>query len=151
MAPSSCRRAPAWASIWMPASFRSTGSRTTVEDMREDIVGRQIAAMSAAGLDALVSCSPESFAHLTGFVVPSQPLIRHRHAMVVVAASADRGILIVDMEETTVRGREPKTPTFVWAEFSDDCMAVLARMLAGMGLAHAKIGIETDYLPAGDM
>jgi Xaa-Pro aminopeptidase len=119
--------------------------------MREDIIDRQIAAMSAAGLDALISCSPESFAHLTGFVVPSQPLIRHRHAMVVITASADRGILIVDMEETTVRGREPETPTFVWAEFSDDCMQVLARMLAGMGLSRSKIGIETDYLPAGDM
>jgi Xaa-Pro aminopeptidase len=107
--------------------------------------------MSAAGLDAIISCSPESFAHLAGFVVPSQPLIRHRHAMVVITASADRGLLIVDMEETTVRGREPKTPTFVWAEFSDDCMQALARMLAGMGLSRSRIGIEMDYLPAGDM
>jgi ectoine hydrolase len=119
--------------------------------MRKDIIERQVAVMKATGLDALISCSPENFAYATGFVVPSQPLIRHRHAMVVATANGSCGILGVDMEATMIRKREPQVPTYIWAEFTDDSMQVLARMLSEMGLSQSKIGIEMDYLPTGDM
>lgn len=119
--------------------------------MRQEIVDRQVKAMKAEGLDALVSCAPESFAYLTGFVVPSQPLIRHRHAMVIVTAGGRAEIFAVDMEATTIRRREPDTPARIWAEFTDSAMAVLADQLKGLGLAGAKVGIEMDYLPAGDL
>jgi len=118
--------------------------------MRKEIVARQVQAMRSAGLDAMVSCSPENFAYLTGFVVPSQPLIRHRHAMAIVTADARTALFGVDMEATTIRRREPDTPTRIWAEFTDDAMAVLAGQLQELGLANARIGIEMDYLPAGD-
>ncbi|HEV2551592.1 MAG TPA: Xaa-Pro peptidase family protein [Stellaceae bacterium] len=107
--------------------------------------------MKQHGLDAMISCSPENFAYAAGFVVPSQPLIRHRHAMVVLTADGDVAILAVDMEATTVRRHEPDTKTQIWAEFTDDCMAVLARLLKEMKLERAAIGIEMDYLPASDM
>ncbi|MBI4195119.1 MAG: aminopeptidase P family protein [Betaproteobacteria bacterium] len=119
--------------------------------MRKEIVDRQVKAMREAGLDAMISCSPENFAYLTGFVVPSQPLIRHRHAMVIVSADGRSEIFGVDMEATTIRRRAPDTPVRIWAEFSDSAMAVLADQLKGMGLAAATIGIEMDYLPAGDL
>jgi Xaa-Pro aminopeptidase len=106
--------------------------------------------MKAAGLDAMISCSPENFAYLTGFVVPSQPLIRHRHAMVIVTADAKTAIFGVDMEASTIERREPDTPRRIWAEFTDSAMLVLADQLRGLGLARARIGIEMDYLPAGD-
>ena len=118
--------------------------------MRKEIVDRQVAAMKAAHLDAMISCSPENFAYLTGFVVPSQPLIRHRHAMVIVTADGKTAIFAVDMEATTIRRREPDTPATIWAEFTDKAMAVLAGQLKGLGLQSARIGIETDYLPAAD-
>ena len=118
--------------------------------MRKEIVDRQVQAMKASGLDAMISCSPENFAYLTGFVVPSQPLIRHRHAMVIVTADGRTAIFGVDMEATTIRRREPDTPARIWAEFTDSAMAVLADQLQGLGLAGARIGIEMDYLPAGD-
>ncbi len=118
--------------------------------MRQEIVTRQMKAMQAAGLDAMISCSPESFAHLAGFVVPSQPLIRHRHAMVIVTADARTAIVAVDMEATTIKRGEPDTPARIWAEFTDNAMDVLADQLKGLGLAAAKIGIEMDYLPARD-
>jgi Xaa-Pro aminopeptidase len=118
--------------------------------MRKEIIGRQVKAMQASGLDAMISCSPENFAYLTGFVVPSQPLIRHRHAMVIVTADGNPAIFGVDMEATTIRRREPDTPRRIWAEFTDSAMSVLADQLKGMGLESAKIGIEMDYLPAGD-
>lgn len=119
--------------------------------MRKEIIERQIAAMKVDNFDALISCSPENFAYATGFVVPSQPLIRHRHAMVVLTADGRCGIFGVDMEATTIRKREPQVPNCIWAEFTDDSMQVLARMLKEMGLARSRIGIEMDYLPAGDM
>jgi Xaa-Pro aminopeptidase len=118
--------------------------------MRKEIVDRQVAAMKAAHLDAMISCSPENFAYLTGFVVPSQPLIRHRHAMVIVTADGKTAVFGVDMEATTIRRREPDTPARIWAEFTDSAMAVLADQLKGLGLESARIGIEMDYLPAGD-
>lgn len=119
--------------------------------MRSEIVSRQTLAMKEGGLDAMISCSPENFAYLAGFVVPSQPLIRHRHAMVIVTAAGGTAIFGVDMEASTIRRREPDTPTRIWAEFTDSAMAVLADQLRGLGLAAAKIGIEMDYLPAGDL
>ncbi|MDB5903055.1 MAG: peptidase [Betaproteobacteria bacterium] len=118
--------------------------------MRKEIVDRQVAAMKAAGLDAMISCSPENFAYLTGFVVPSQPLIRHRHAMVIVTADAKTAIFGVDMEASTIERREPDTPSRIWAEFTDSAMLVLADQLKGLGLARSRVGIEMDYLPAGD-
>ena len=119
--------------------------------MRPEIVAKQVKAVQSAGLDAMISCSPENFAYLTGFVVPSQPLIRHRHAMVIVTADGKTAIFGVDMEATTIKRREPNTPSRIWAEFTDSAMAVLASQLKELGLASARIGIEMDYLPAGDL
>jgi Xaa-Pro dipeptidase len=118
--------------------------------MRKEILVKQSEAMVKRGWDAIVSCSPENFAYATGFVVPSQPLLRHRHAMVIVKADASGSIFAVDMEATTVARNDPASPVVIWKEFSDDPMQVLADHLRTLGLARSKIGIELDYLPAGD-
>jgi Xaa-Pro dipeptidase len=119
--------------------------------MRSEIIRRQIEAMKAKGLDAMIACSPENFAYVTGFVVPSQPLMRHRHAMAIVPAGGAPALFGVDMEASTIARKAPGVPTTIWGEFTDDPMAVLADQLAGLGLAKARVGIEMDYLPAGDM
>lgn len=118
--------------------------------MRAEIVAKQVKAMSERGLDAIISCSPENFAYATGFVVPSQPLIRHRHAMAIVTADGGQALFGVDMEASTIRRHQPDVPTTIWAEFSDDPMQVLAGQLKGLGLESGNIAIELDYLPAGD-
>ena len=118
--------------------------------MRPDILTRVTAAAKQHGVDAFVTCSPENFGYLTGFIVPSQPLMRHRHAMAIVTASGESAILGVDMEATTIGRRAPATRTKIWAEFEDNCIASLAELLREMGLASARIGIELDYLPASD-
>ena len=118
--------------------------------MREEILSRQAAAMREQGIDAIVSCSPDNFSYAAGFVVPSQPLLRHRHAMAVVSADAALNLFVVDMEESTVVREAPGVPLTIWKEFSDDAMSVLATMLGGLGLSGGRIGIEMDYLPAGD-
>lgn len=119
--------------------------------MRSDILAQQAKAMAESGLDAIISCSPENFAYTTGFVVPSQSLIRHRHAMAIAAADGTAALFAVDMEASTIARHANGTPTRIWAEFSDDPMAVLADQLTELGLADSRIGIETDYLPASDM
>ena len=119
--------------------------------MRDDIVARTRAAMDQAGLDAIIAISPENFAYLTGFVVPSQADLRWRHAAAVLTADGGEAILCVDMEETTVRARAGETEIRVWGEFTDDSMAVLADLLRDLGLDAARIGTEFDYLPAGDL
>lgn len=118
--------------------------------MRKAITEKIVRVLKAEGLDAVVTSSPENFAYLTGFVVPTQPLIRHRHAMAVLTASGEESLFGVDMEATTIAGKAPGTPLTVWREFHDDPMEVLAGMLTGAGLAEAAIGLEMDYLPAGD-
>ena len=118
--------------------------------MRHEIISRQIPAIAASKLDAMLSCSPENFVYVTGFVVPSQPLMRHRHAMTVVTVEGNAALFGVDMEESTIRAKEPDTTLSVWAEFTDDPMQVLADLLQDLGLARSRIGIELGYLPAAD-
>ena len=119
--------------------------------MRQDVIARQAAAMRDAGLDALVSISPENFAYVTGFLSPTQPLMRWRHAMALVTADGRAALIVVDMEASTIRAKAPAgTEIAVWHEFKFDAVAVLAELLRKHGLTKARIGIEMDYLPAGD-
>src|SRR5262245_15437763 len=73
--------------------------------MRHDVIDRQVRAMKAAQLDAIVSCSPENFAYVTGFMSPTQPLMRWRHAMAVVTVDGKVALAVVDMEATTIRAK----------------------------------------------
>ncbi len=119
--------------------------------MRQDVIARLIRAMEQAGLDAVVAVSPENFAYVTGFLSPTQPLMRWRHAAAAVTADGRRALMSVDMEASTIRAKAPPgTEIAVWHEFKFDAMEVLAGLLNRLGLGTARIGIETDYLPAGD-
>lgn len=118
--------------------------------MRQVIIDRLVKTMGDHGFDAVVCLSPENFAYVSGFVIPSQPLMRWRHAAVVVTAEGECAYLTVDMEESTVRSRVGDATVRVWGEFTDKPMQVLAGLLTDMGLAKAAIGTEMDYLPAGD-
>jgi Xaa-Pro dipeptidase len=119
--------------------------------MRLDVIARQVRAMKDAGLDALLSVSPENFAYVTGFLSPTQPLMRWRHAMALVTADGAVALVVVDMEASTIRAKSPPgTDIAVWREFKFDAMRVLADVLRKYGLADGRVGIEMDYLPAGD-
>src|SRR5580698_5355201 len=105
--------------------------------MQREIVTRLAKALSASGLDAVVVVSPENFVYVSGFVVPSQSLMRWRHAAYVVTASGQCAILVVDMEETTTRAKACGVPVRSWGEFTDRPMSVLAGLLSELGLAGA--------------
>jgi Xaa-Pro dipeptidase len=119
--------------------------------MNQDIVEKCMEALDDHDLDAIVAMSPENFAYVVGVVVPSQPVLRWRHAAAVVTRDGRRSILTVDMEATTVMDLQPDEDVHVWQEFQENAMPVFADLLRGLGLASARIGLETDYVPARDM
>ena len=96
------------------------------------------------GLDAIVATSPENFAYIAGFVVPSHHVLRWRHSMLVIRPDAQASAFTVDMEETTVAGRLPDLPLRSWGEFTDSAMEVFADMLRDLSLTRGTIAIETD-------
>src|SRR5215831_3447964 len=153
MARSNCQRGTEWASPPMKPRLPAIAStRPTDKSMREDVIARQARAMKGAGFDAVLSMSPENFAYVTGFVSPTAPLMRWRHAMALVTADAATALVVVDMEANTIRSRAPVgTEIAIWREFKFDAMQVLADLMRKRGLAQARIGIEMDYLPAGDL
>src|SRR5579871_3963188 len=117
--------------------------------MRQEVIARIVHAMLDVGLDAIVAVSPENFAYVTGFLSPTQPLMRWRHAMALVTADGKVALVVVDMEANTIRARAPAgTEIAVWREFKFDAMAVLADLLRKHGLGKSRIGTELDYLPA---
>jgi Xaa-Pro dipeptidase len=119
--------------------------------MNRDIVDKCVAAMAEEDLDGLIAMSPENFAYVAGFIVPSQPVLRWRHAAVVVTRDGRTALYTVDMEASTVRSLEPEADVRVWEEFAGDAMPVLATLLTDLGLDRARVGLETNYLPARDM
>ena len=118
--------------------------------MQIEVVRRITTDLSNRGLDAIVTTSPESFSYLNGFPVPSQALLRHRHAISILSADGVLSLLIVDMEEATVRALSPDTPLAVWREFSESAMKRLADELRSRGLDAGRIGLEFKYLSTGD-
>lgn len=111
------------------------------------VLDRLRAAVSAAGLDAVLCLSPENVAYTAGFVVPSQPLMRWRHAAALLTADGKLAMVCVDMEETTVRSARPDLEVRSWAEFGGSAMATIASLLSDAGLGAARVGVEVGYLP----
>src|SRR5437868_7441896 len=103
--------------------------------MRRDVIAHQACAMNDAGLDAVLSISPENFAYVTGFLSPTAPLMRWRHAMALVTADGTVALVVVDMESSTIRAKAPGTEIAVWREFAFDAMSVLAELPRKHGLA----------------
>jgi len=116
--------------------------------MTTEIISKLAGAVRAENWEAVVCLSPENIAYGAGFVVPSQTLMRWRHAALVI--TADGGVLMVcvDMEEATVRAARPDWEVRTWAEFTENAMIVLGKALADLGLDRSRIGVELDYLPA---
>ena len=52
--------------------------------MNQDTLEMMAGVARDNGLDAIVATSPENFAYIAGFVVPSHHVLRWRHAMLVV-------------------------------------------------------------------
>ncbi|HXF82854.1 MAG TPA: Xaa-Pro peptidase family protein [bacterium] len=114
-----------------------------------EIIRRQREALQREQWRASIAVSPENVAYTAGFMVPSQPVIRHRHACCIVTPERE-AMLTVDMEFSTARRLSRITDVRKWKEFAEHPMAVLASTLAELGIRRGRVGIELRYLPAAD-
>lgn len=118
--------------------------------MDREIIARLKKRVAEAGLDAIVAASPENVAYVSGFVVPSQSLMRWRHAAVVLTADGRVAMVAIDMEASTVRAHAGIDDLRIYREFSDDPMEKLADSLQDLNLGRGRIGVELEFLPAKD-
>ena len=118
--------------------------------MDRDIVTRLVTHIQNAGLDAIIALSPENVIYISGFVVPSQSLMRWRHAICIVTAEGRISMVAIDMEANTVKAHAGIDDLHVYREFMDDPMDKLAETLKSLKLDDAKLGIEMEFLPAKD-
>ena len=118
--------------------------------MDQEIISRLKKRIVAEGLDAIVASSPENVTYVSGFVVPSQSLMRWRHAAVIVTADGRISMVAIDMEATTVKAHAGIDDLRIYREFTDDPMDKLAEALKDLKLDRGKVGIELEFLPAKD-
>ncbi len=118
--------------------------------MDQEIIARLLRRIQDAGLDAIVAVSPENVTYVSGFVVPSQSLMRWRHALCIMTADGRISMVAIDMEANTVKAHAGIDDLRVYREFTDDPMDKLAEALKDLKLDRAKVGIEMEFLPAKD-
>jgi ectoine hydrolase len=118
--------------------------------MDREIISRLLTRIGDSGLDAIIAISPENLTYVSGFVVPSQSLMRWRHAICIVTAKGRISMVAIDMEANTVRAHAEIDDLRVYREFTEDPMDKLAETLRDLELEHARIGIEMEFLPVRD-
>jgi len=118
--------------------------------MDQEIIMRLTKRISTEGLDAIVAVSPENVTYVSGFVVPSQSLMRWRHAACIITADGKVSMIAIDMEATTVKAHAEIKDLRVYREFVDDPMDRLAEASRALKLDRGKVGIEMEFLSAKD-
>jgi Xaa-Pro dipeptidase len=118
--------------------------------MDQEVINRLVTRIREAEMDAVLAVSPENVTYVSGFMVPSQSLMRWRHAICIVTADGRISMVAVDMEANTVKAHAGIDDLRVYREFTEDPMIKLAEALKDVKLDRAKIGIEMEFLPAKD-
>lgn len=118
--------------------------------MDQEIISRLKTRIAAEGLDAIIALAPENVTYVSGFVVPSQSLMRWRHAACILTADGRISMVAIDMEATTVKAHAGIDDLRIYREFSDDPMDKLADALRDLKLDRGKVAIEMEFLPAKD-
>jgi Xaa-Pro aminopeptidase len=118
--------------------------------MDQEIISRLKNGIVTHSLDAIIASSPENVTYVSGFVVPSQSLMRWRHAAVIVTADGRISMVAIDMEATTVRAHAGIDDLRIYREFTDEPMDKLAESLRDLKLDRSKVGVELEFLPAKD-
>src|SRR4029450_10734934 len=130
-----CQNIPGGCTCWIPMFFGKCGvqPRPTRSDafdpMDQEIIARLRKRVAAEGLDGIVAVSPENVTYVSGFVVPSQSLMRWRHAICIVTADGRIAMVAIDMEANTVKAHAGIDDLRVYREFTEDPMDKLAEAL----------------------
>jgi Xaa-Pro aminopeptidase len=97
-------------------------------------------------LDALVIVAPENVAWTSGVAVPSQKIVRHRHAIVLVPREGECEMVVVNIEEGFVKANTKIPAVTAYNEFTQKAVLVLADRIKARGLGAGRIGVEATYL-----
>jgi ectoine hydrolase len=137
---------------WLDAPGTSRYSRIFISSraMDQEIISSLKRRIIGEGLDALIALSPENVTYVSGFVVPSQSLMRWRHAACILTADGRIAMVAIDMEATTVKAHAGIDDLRIYREFTDDPMEKIAEVLKDLDLDRARVGIELEFLPARD-
>jgi Xaa-Pro dipeptidase len=118
--------------------------------MDQKIIARLRKRILAEKLDAIIAISPENVTYVSGFVVPSQALMRWRHAICVLTADGRVCMVAIDMEATTIKAHAGIDDLRIYREFTEDPMDKLAEALRDLKLDQSDVGIEMEFVPAKD-
>ena len=113
--------------------------------MDQEIVTRLVAQIRNAGLDAIIALSPENVTYVSGFVVPSQSLMRWRHAICIVTADGRISMVAIDMEANTVKAHAGIDDLRVYREFTEDPMDKLAETLRISSLTSERSASRWNF------
>lgn len=114
-----------------------------------DIVERLQGAMESHGMSAIAIIAPENVGWVSGVMVPSQTVVRHRHAIVLVPCTGRPEMIVVNIEEGYVRSKLDGVPVTAYNEFTEKPVLLLADALRRRGLG-GEVGIEASYLNHAD-
>ena len=82
-------------------------------------------------------------------MIPSQKIVRHRHAIVLVPRQEEPEMIVVDIEEELVRENSSINKITSYNEFTQTPVLVLAECLTERNLDKSRIGLETGKHPGG--
>ncbi len=116
--------------------------------MVSEIISKQQKLMKEKGLGALVAISPEIIRYTIGVMIPTQSIIRERHAICITPAVGSPVAIVVNIEENLVKSESFISDIRSYNEFTEDPIILLAEVLREVNLEKETIGIELDYLPA---
>lgn len=114
--------------------------------MSTEILDKLRTAMTVENLDSIVIMSPENVTWSSGVMIPSQKIVRHRHAIVLVPRQEEPEMIVVDIEEELVRKDSSINKITSYNEFTQTPVLVLAECLTERNLDKSRIGLETGYL-----
>lgn len=112
-----------------------------------DIIESQRRIARKHGLQALIASSPENVAYTLGTVIPTQSIIRHRHAFTIVPVEGEPVAVVVTIEEELARkyGRIDDLRTY--NEFTQSPADIIAEVLMELGIDDGRVGVEDNHLP----
>lgn len=113
--------------------------------MPKDVWQVQKAAMRRTGLAAMILIAPENVAWTVGVEIPSQRIVRHRHAAVLMPAEGEPAMVVVNVEEGFARSRADVREIIAYNEFTEQPMRILADLLLQRRI-QGRVGIEAAYL-----
>lgn len=123
-----------------------TAAAAPVSEVGVQVLERVRAAVSAAGLDALVATSRENLVYTAGASPPSLRTVRQRLASSIVPATGETEAVVVALEAPLMRERMWADRVTPYVEFVEHPMDATAAALQRAGLENGRIGVELTAL-----